>query len=45
MDIIVSNTPEGGFDNGELEGAAVLGEVIIRLVGGGVLTDRNAVVC
>ena len=28
-----------------MEGAAVLGEVTILLVGGGVLTDRDAMVC
>ena len=45
MYIIISDVPEGGVDSGELEAAAVLGEVTTRLVGGGVLSDRDTVVC
>ena len=36
MDLVVSDVPEGGVDGGELEREAVLRELTIRLVGGGV---------
>ena len=42
--IIVANVTEGDVDDGKLEGATVLGEVTMRLVGGGVLADRDTVV-
>ena len=45
MDIIISDVPEGGVDSGELEAAAVLGEVTTRLVGGGVLSHCDNMVC
>ena len=45
MNIIVFDVPEGGVDSGELEGAAVLIEVTVCLVGDRVLTDRDTVVC
>ena len=44
MDIIVADVPEGGVDVRKLEGATVIGESTIRLVCGGVLADRDAVV-
>ena len=43
MDVVVSDVPEDGVDGGELEGAVVLREVTIRLIGGVVLPHRNAV--
>ena len=45
VDAIVSNVPEGGVDFGELEGAAVLVEVTMRMVGEEVLAHCNSVVC
>ena len=44
VDIIVADVTEGGVDGGELEGATVLREVTICLVGGGDLADRDTVV-
>ena len=44
LDIVVYNVPEGGVDGSELEGEAVLVEETVGLVGGVVLTYRNAVV-
>ena len=44
VDVVVSNVLEGGVDGGKLEGAAVLGEVTLCLVGGVVLAHRDAVV-
>ena len=45
MGVVVSDVPEEGVDGGKLEGAEVLGEVKIRLVGVGVIAHRDAVVC
>ena len=45
MDVVVSDFSEDGVDSGESEGATVLGEATIRLVGDRVLTQRNALVC
>ena len=45
MDIVVSNIPEGGVDGGELEGAALIIEVTIQLLGEGFISDHDAVVC
>ena len=45
VDIIAANVPKVGVGGIELEGATVLGELILHLVGVGVLADRNAVVC
>ena len=42
MDVVVSDVSEVGVDSGELKGEVVLGEVAIRLVGGGVISHRNA---
>ena len=44
MGVVVSDVPEDGVDGGELEVAAVVGELKVRLVGGRVLANRNVVV-
>ena len=44
MGVVVSDVPEDGVDGGELEVAAVVGELKVRVVGGRVLANRNVVV-
>ena len=44
VDIMVVDVHAGGVESGELEGTTVIREVAIRLVAGGVLSDRDGVV-
>ena len=44
MGVVVSDVPEDGVDGGELEVAAVVRELKVRLVGGRVPANRNVVV-
>ena len=41
----LTDVPEEGVDDNKLEGAGVLGEVTTRLVGGGVLSHCDNMVC
>ena len=45
VDVVIYNVHEVGDYSSKLEVVAVLREVTIRLVGGGVLAYRNTVVC